>query len=91
MGKMVRRKTTVYIDEDLLTAAKVEAAFSRKHEYEVFEDALRAHLGLKAAVERIWADVEGDELDDDAAAQLVQEELAAVREQRRGSEVPRQT
>lgn len=88
---MARRKTTVYIDEDLLTAAKVEAARTRRHEYEVFEDALRAHLGLKAAVERIWSSVEGDELDDEAAARLVSEELAAVREQRRGSAVPHQT
>lgn len=87
---MARRKTTVYIDEALLTAAKVEAARSRKHEYEVFEDALRAHLGLKTVVEKIWADVEGDPLDDEAARKLVSEELSDVREQRRGSAGPRQ-
>ena len=37
---MVRKKTTVYIDEALLRAAKVAAARSGKREYEVFEEAL---------------------------------------------------
>lgn len=87
---MARRKTTVYIDEDLLTAAKVEAARSRKHDYEVFEEALRAHLGLKVAVERVWAGLGDDALDDEAAEQVAREELAAVRKQRRGNAVPRQ-
>lgn len=87
---MARRKTTVYIDEDLLTAAKVEAARSRKHDYEVFEEALRAHLGLKVAVERVWAGLGDDTLDDDDAERVAREELAAVREQRRGNVVPRQ-
>lgn len=87
---MARRKTTVYIDEDLLTAAKVEAARSQKHDYEVFEDALRAHLGLKVAVERMWAGLGDDALDDEAAADVVREELAAVRKQRRSNAGTRQ-
>ena len=42
----MKRKTTVYIDEDLLRAAKLLAVRSSKKEYEVFEEALRKHLGL---------------------------------------------
>jgi predicted nucleotidyltransferase len=40
----VKRKTTVYIDEELLRAAKVRAAESGRKEYEVFEEALRDYL-----------------------------------------------
>ncbi len=77
---MARKKTTVYIDETLLRAAKVAAARSGKREYEVFEDALRKHLGLAEAVERIWAGI-GSEvaLSEEEAARVAAEELAAVR------------
>jgi len=44
---MVKRKTTIYVDEDLLRGAKVLAARSGKKDYEVLEDALRSHLGLE--------------------------------------------
>jgi len=40
----VKRKTTVYIDDELLRAAKVRAAESGRKEYEVFEEALRDYL-----------------------------------------------
>jgi predicted nucleotidyltransferase len=40
----VKRKTTVYIDDELLRAAKVRAAESGRKEYEVFEQALRDYL-----------------------------------------------
>jgi uncharacterized protein len=40
----VKKKTTVYIDDDLLRAAKVRAAESGRKEYEVFEAALRDYL-----------------------------------------------
>ena len=42
----MRKKTTVYIDEDLLRATKLLAVRSSKKEYEVFEEALRGHLKL---------------------------------------------
>lgn len=58
---MVRKKTTVYIDEALLRAAKVAAARSGKREYEIFEEALRQHLGLAGAAERIWAGISPEE------------------------------
>ena len=44
---MAKRKTTIYVDEDLLRGAKVLAARSGKKDYEVLEDALRSHLGLE--------------------------------------------
>ena len=41
---MSRKKTTVYIEEDLLRAAKALAARTGKKEHEVFEEALVLHL-----------------------------------------------
>lgn len=79
---MARRKTTVYIDETLLRAAKVAAARSGKREYEVFEDALREHLGLASAVERIWAGITPqDAPSEEEAARFAAEELASIRTQ----------
>lgn len=77
---MTRKKTTVYIDESLLRAAKIEAARSGKREYEVFEEALRRHLGFTEAVERIWAGIsEGDAPSEEEAYRIAAEELAAMR------------
>lgn len=78
-GGMARRKTTVYIDEDLLTAAKVAAARSHKHEYEVFEDALRRHLGLQEVVARVWSNLGADAPREEESLRLAREELSAVR------------
>ena len=39
-----RKKTTIYVDPELLRAAKVFAASTGRHEYEVLEDALRRYL-----------------------------------------------
>lgn len=36
----MRKKTTVYIEEELLRATKLLAVCSSKKEYEVFEEAL---------------------------------------------------
>lgn len=77
---MTRRKTTVYIEDALLRATKVAAALSGKHEYEVFEDALRAHLGLAGVVERIWGGISVEDApDENEAARIAAEELAAAR------------
>ncbi|HET7405707.1 MAG TPA: hypothetical protein VFJ21_01045 [Mycobacteriales bacterium] len=46
---MARRKTTVYLDDDVLTATKVVAASSARSESDVVEDALRAYLQGDAA------------------------------------------
>ena len=80
---MTRKKTTVYIDEQLLRAAKVAAARAGKHEYEVFEEALQRNLGLAGAVERIWAGIcPGDAPSDEEAARIAAEEIAVVRAER---------
>lgn len=80
---MTRKKTTIYVDESLLRAAKVAAARSGKREYEVFEDALRRHLGLTETVERIWAGITPEEApSEEEAARIASEELAAVRAER---------
>ncbi len=77
---MPREKTTIYIDEALLRAAKVAAARSGKHEYEVVEEALRRHLGFAGVVEQIWAGISPAEApSDEDAARLAAEGLAAVR------------
>lgn len=80
---MARKKTTVYIDEGLLRAAKVTAARSGKREYEVFEEALRGHLGMAGAVEEIWAGIgREDAPSDEEAMRIANEEIAAVRAER---------
>lgn len=43
---MTKRKTTIYIDEELLRAAKVMAARQDLRDSEVMEAALRRYLGL---------------------------------------------
>lgn len=77
---MARKKTTVYIDEDLLRAAKMAAARTGRREYEVFETALREHLSLAGTVERIWAGIDpASAPDEQEAERIAAEELAAVR------------
>jgi hypothetical protein len=83
MVRVARRKTTVYIDEALLRAAKVAAARSGRHEYEVFEDALRAHLGLGEVMEQLRARTRPEDVPGDKEAMAIAAaELAAVRAER---------
>lgn len=44
----------MYLDEELLRAAKVLAARTGRNEYEVFEEALRRYLGLEM-LEQAWS------------------------------------
>jgi hypothetical protein len=50
----MRRKPTVYLEDDLLRATKVAAARTGKRDYQVVEQALRAYLGLEL-LERVGA------------------------------------
>jgi len=50
----MKRKTTIYIEDDLLRAARVTAARSGKRDSQVVEEALRAHLGFEL-LERVGA------------------------------------
>lgn len=90
MVAVSRRKTTVYLDPDLLTAAKVLAAARQASESQVIEDALREYLGgarlesaradLMALMERVAT---RSDIGDDEAMTLAVEEVRAVRGTRR--------
>jgi hypothetical protein len=77
---MARRKTTVYLDEDVLRASRVFAARTGQHEYEIVNAALRSFLGL-AAVQRVW---ERSQLTDEGAAAVAHGELRAMRREAGG-------
>ena len=89
---MGRRKTTMYVDEDVLTATKVLAAGRGDSESQVVEDALRAYLDagrlevageeLQGLMDRLRLAGRGD-LDDDQAMAIAVEEVRAVRASRR--------
>ncbi len=72
---MARKKTTVYIEEDLLKAAKIVAARTGKKEYQVLEDALRQFLGL-SVIEKVWR---RNTLREGHALRLAYKELHAAR------------
>lgn len=75
----MRRKTTVYIDDELLRSAKVAAAREGKKEYEVFERALRGYLGLEIA-SGAWA---RSDLTENEALEFAYGEVHAERKRRR--------
>ena len=92
---MSRRKTTVYLDSDVLTATKVLAATRERSESQVVEDALRAYLhageleaagaDLRALMARI---TQRGDLDDEAAMTIALGEVRAVRAARRSAPKP---
>lgn len=75
------KKVTLYLDQDVLRAARVRAARTDKRDSEVVEEALRAYLGFEV-VERIWA---RSDLTEDAAMRLAVAEAHAVRSRRRAA------
>jgi Ribbon-helix-helix protein, copG family len=74
---MAKRKTTLYVDEDVLRAAKVMAARKGKRDSEIFEEALRKYVGF-AVIDRIRA--RNTDLTPEEAERLASE---AVHESRR--------
>jgi Arc/MetJ family transcription regulator len=54
LAQKMKRKTTVYLEDDLLRATKIAAARVGKRDYQVVEEALRAYLGLEL-LERVGA------------------------------------
>lgn len=72
---LMRKKTTVYLESDLLRAAKVWAARTGRRDYEVMEEALRLYLGLDV-IENVWA---RSDLAEDDALSLAYEEMHAAR------------
>jgi hypothetical protein len=51
---VAKRKTTLYVDEDVLRAAKVMAARTGRRDSEIFEEALRRYAGF-GVIDRIRA------------------------------------
>lgn len=77
---MARKKTTVYVDEDVLRAAKVYAARKDLRDSEVIESALREYLGLDV-LEPVWE--RNRDLDPEEADRVAYRELEAARKERR--------
>lgn len=71
----MRKKTTVYLEPDLLRAAKVWAARTGRKDYEILEEALRSYLGLDV-IESVWA---RSDLAEEEALVLAYSELHASR------------
>lgn len=42
----MKRKTTIYVEDNVLRALKIAAARAGQHDYEIIEQALRVHLGM---------------------------------------------
>lgn len=87
---MARRKTTVYLDDDLRIATKAVAATTDCSENDVIEEALRTYLQSGRAAKardslrllmKQWAD-EPTDLTEGKAAELADEAKEWVRSQR---------
>lgn len=87
---MTRKKTTVYLEDNLLTALRVLAASTGRHDYEVLEDALRLYMRrsdvassrqkLRELLDRV---AEQGEASDEQAMSAAYEEIEARRRSRR--------
>lgn len=73
---MAKARTTVTIDERVLTAVRVRAARAGKGDSEVIEEALRRDLGLDL-LDRLWA--KNDLGEDDAMALAMEAQQVARR------------
>jgi hypothetical protein len=93
-GGMMKQKTTVYLDPDVLTATKVAALTSKRTESAVVEEALRSYLRggrgeavrdeLQELLDRV---TQTSDLDEDGALSMAVEEVHAVRRERRAPQV----
>jgi hypothetical protein len=91
---MARKKTTIYLEPNLLAATKTLAASSGRREYEVIEDALRAYMRsdeaaagrreLRAMLDRWTEDTPG--LDENEAIDLATREVHAYRSEQRAKQ-----
>jgi len=72
---MAKRKATVYLDEDVLREARIQAARTGQKDSELIEAAVRSYLGLDV-LDEVWA---RSDLDEDAALKLAYEALDASR------------
>jgi hypothetical protein len=77
----VKKKVTLYVDEDVMRAARVRAARTDRRDSEVVEAALRAYLGFDVLTD-VWA---RSRLSDDEAMQIATKETHAARAERRAA------
>lgn len=73
---MIKEKTTIYLEKDLLDAVRQTAAHSEKKEDDIFAIALRNYLGYEA-VKRVWS---RSDLSEEEALKLAYEELHEARQ-----------
>ncbi len=93
---MPKRKTTIYLDADVLTATKAAALVSTRSESAIIEEALRAYLRsrpgaaahdeLRALLDRVAS---ASDLDEEAALEQAVHEVHSVRHERRSSSTRR--
>lgn len=76
MRGVARRATTLYLDDEVLEAARAIAARTDRDESAVVEDALRRYVGLDV-VEAVWR---RSDLGEGEALALADEEKHAARE-----------
>lgn len=76
---MTKARTTVTIDERVLTAVRVRAARTGKGDSQVIEEALRRDLGLDL-LDRLWAK---NSMDENDAMALAIEAQRAIRSGKR--------
>ena len=76
---MAKRKTTVYVDDEVLRAARIRAARAGKRDSDIVEEALRAYLGFDA-IRSVRA---RSDLSEEQALRLANEEVHASRPRRR--------
>jgi hypothetical protein len=74
-GTMTKRKTTVYLDEEVLREARIQAARTGQKDSELIESAVRTYLGLDI-LDDVWA---RSDLDEEAALRLAFEAVEATR------------
>jgi hypothetical protein len=87
---VARKKTTVYLDPELLRSVKVLEASTGRHDYEILEDALRRYVATsrneasRQALRNLLGQLGGQsDLSEEAALDLAYSELHASRQARR--------
>ena len=72
---MAKRRTTVYLEEDVLREARIQAARTGQRDSELIESAIRSYLGLDV-LDDVWS---RSDLDEEDALRLAYEALEAAR------------
>jgi hypothetical protein len=76
-----KKKVTLYVDADVMRAARVRAARTDRRDSDVVEEALRAFLGFDVLA-TVWA---GSDLGEDEAMSIAVEATHEVRAERRAA------